>query len=275
MRTRFFYIGLIVISVIISCLLYGFYIEPKRLVITSVKVETRNYQGPPLKIAFVSDLHVGGRHVSPQRVLNIMDTVHDNNPDIIILGGDYVAGHKPIDAREAEFVNQIALSIEHLGHKKPHFGTYAVLGNHDVWYDATTIETLLSQQVTVLSNAAFQFGNLCIVGLEDEDTQSPNSVAFSDCEANSDIIAVMHSPDSFRLVPSNVALALAGHTHGGQINLPIIGRAVTSTRTGKRYAYGAVETPSGVKAFVTAGIGTSILSARFRSPPEIVLIYLS
>ena len=96
---------------------------------------------------------------------------------------------------------------------------------------------------------------------------------FADCETSKDIVAFMHSPDSFKLLPSDTDLALAGHTHGGQINIPFIGRRITSTRLGKKYAYGSLDF-GGIRAFVTAGIGTSILPARFRAPPEIVLITL-
>lgn len=84
----------------------------------------------------------------------------------------------------------------------------------------------------------------------------------------------MHSPDSFQYLRPGIALAVAGHTHGGQINLPLIGRRVTATNSGNKYAYGLVKV-NGVLAFVTAGIGTSILPARFRAPPELVLIELT
>ena len=97
--------------------------------------------------------------------------------------------------------------------------------------------------------------------------------AFAVCEDGATPIALMHSPDSFPLLRSDTALAVAGHTHGGQINIPLIGRRVTSTAAGRKYAYGQIDVNS-TPAFVTAGIGTSILPARFRAPPEIVLIEL-
>ena len=87
------------------------------------------------------------------------------------------------------------------------------------------------------------------------------------------MIGLMHNPDSFELARGGEALMIAGHTHGGQINIPGIGRRITSTRGGPKYAYGLIDV-NGTPAFVTAGIGMSILPARFRAPPEIVIITL-
>jgi predicted MPP superfamily phosphohydrolase len=83
----------------------------------------------------------------------------------------------------------------------------------------------------------------------------------------------MHNPDVFPEMPARVSLSLAGHTHGGQVNLPNIGRLIIPSKFGQRYAYGLVE-EGGRKLFVTGGIGTSILPVRFRVPPEIVLLTL-
>jgi predicted MPP superfamily phosphohydrolase len=82
-----------------------------------------------------------------------------------------------------------------------------------------------------------------------------------------------HNPDVFPEIPDRISLTLAGHTHGGQVNLPIIGRLVVPSQFGQRYAYGLVE-ENGRKLFVTSGIGTSILPVRFRVPPEVALLTL-
>jgi predicted MPP superfamily phosphohydrolase len=67
---------------------------------------------------------------------------------------------------------------------------------------------------------------------------------------------------------------LAGHTHGGQVCLPFIGRPIVPSKFGQRYAYGHSQ-ESGKHLFVTSGIGTSIIPVRFRVPPEIVLLTIS
>lgn len=82
----------------------------------------------------------------------------------------------------------------------------------------------------------------------------------------------MHTPDVRHLLRADTVLAVAGHTHGGQVNLPIFGRQVTSTKCGKPCAYGHIQSHPDI--YVSAGIGTSILPIRFRAPPEIVIITL-
>ena len=83
----------------------------------------------------------------------------------------------------------------------------------------------------------------------------------------------MHNPDLFPEVPERVSLTLAGHTHGGQVDMPIAGRLIVPSSFGQRYAYGLVE-ENGKKLIVPGGIGTSILPVRFRVPPEVVILTL-
>jgi predicted MPP superfamily phosphohydrolase len=89
--------------------------------------------------------------------------------------------------------------------------------------------------------------------------------------ADEPVIVLEHNPDVFPDVPERVALTLAGHTHGGQVALPLLGRPIVPSRYGQRYAYGLV-VEGGRSLFVSPGIGTSILPVRFRVPPEISLV---
>ena len=82
-----------------------------------------------------------------------------------------------------------------------------------------------------------------------------------------------HTPDVFPGVPTDVALTLAGHTHGGQVNLPFLGRLIVPSIYGERFAYGLIE-ETGRRLYVTSGIGTAIIPVRFRTPPEIVVTIL-
>lgn len=94
------------------------------------------------------------------------------------------------------------------------------------------------------------------------------------------IIALVHNPDAFAWLfeeePQRferVKLMLAGHTHGGQFNLPFIGSPIVPSSYGQKYAKGLIE-ERGKQLFVTPGIGTSLLPVRFRVPPEISVITL-
>jgi hypothetical protein len=87
------------------------------------------------------------------------------------------------------------------------------------------------------------------------------------------VILFTHNPDIFPNVPARVALTVAGHTHGGQVNLPFLGRPVVPSKFGQRYAFGHV-VEGGRHLFVSGGVGTSIIPVRFRVPPEIVILKL-
>ena len=85
------------------------------------------------------------------------------------------------------------------------------------------------------------------------------------------MIVLEHHPDTFLELPSSVKLMLAAHTHGGQVNLPIVGRLIVPSSYGKRFAAGVVR-EDGKTMFVTTGVGTSFLPVRFRVPPEIAVL---
>ena len=86
-------------------------------------------------------------------------------------------------------------------------------------------------------------------------------------------ICFTHSPDIFPRLPGTCAVTLAGHSHGGQVRLPLLGRPILPLRTGQRYAAGLVR-EGGKTLFVSTGIGTSGLPVRLGVPPEISLLSL-
>ncbi len=274
MKARFFYIFKWAVAAALLCLFYGFMIEPRRLVLREVVVDSPRYTGGPQRIVFLSDIHIGGAPITAKRVERIVEEVNAQSPDIILLGGDYVDGHDRRETHNAAFNQEIEAGLKALGGLTAKQGVYAVIGNHDNWYDGAWVAKALSDEgITVLENSVEHKGQLCFVGLADFDTANPSSEPFSDCAKGQFPIVVTHSPDSFRYLANDTVLAVAGHTHGGQINLPLIGRRVTATQAGRPLAYGLKEV-GGVPVFITAGIGTSILSARFRAPPELVVLTL-
>ena len=274
MKVRFFYIFLSLCALSLACLFYGFFVEPKRLVIREVSLPAPSYQGPPLRLVLLSDLHIGGRHVPASRIATLTYTVNRLEPDMVLLAGDYVDGSLPRSDRSLVQNNAIEAGVEALAGIKASHGTYAVIGNHDNWYDGVWIRNQLEENgATVLANEGLNLPEICLIGMSDFDTDYPSSAGYQDCNLNHAKIVLTHSPDAFRFLRTDTTLALAGHTHGGQINLPLIGRRVTSTEAGEPLAYGLKEL-GGVPVYITAGIGTSMLPARFRAPPEIVVITL-
>jgi len=248
------------------------------LKVRQISVQNADWQGPPIKIALVSDFHIGGMHVSPKRMINLVALINAQSPDLVLIAGDFVSGHESFGERSDEFNEGIQLGVGSLNNLSSEFGTFAAIGNHDDYYGGAILKELLAQSdVSVLENESSIVRNktsFCLVGLPDSWTGEYDESAFQNCVKDQFIIALMHSPDSFQYLRTDTDLAVAGHTHGGQINIPLIGRRVTATDLGPDFAYGKVDY-NGITGIVTAGIGTSILPARFRAPPEIVLISLS
>ena len=130
----------------------------------------------------------------------------------------------------------------------------------------------------MLENAAVTIsaprGPLHLAGIGDFWTQSSDPArALAGIPKNAAAICFTHSPDVFPLLPKTCALTVAGHTHGGQVRLPFVGRLVVPSRYGQRYAAGYVR-EGGKSLFVSTGIGTSIFPVRFGVPPEISLLTL-
>lgn len=261
---------------ILACLFYGFFIEPKLLKTRHVAVKSDAWRGAPLRIGVMTDIHMGGLHVDDERVSDLVDHMMALTPDIIVLPGDFIDGHTKREARSKKFNVEIDLGLAALDGLQAPLGVFATLGNHDNWYGATEVEARLREAgITVLTNSAAQpDSGLCLIGLADSDTARPDPGAYNGCAEAGFWLATAHSPDVLTLDLPRTDLLVTGHTHGGQINLPLLGRAVTSTNIGKPYAYGLSQFGD-IPVFISAGIGTSILPARFRAPPEIVLIVVN
>jgi len=256
----------------IFCVTYGLMIEPKTLKVQGPEFISDAYSGPPLRIGIITDIHIGGLHVPAARVEKLVEEMNAQNPDLILLPGDFVDGHVPAENRSDGFNANLKAGIEFLS--KLEAPSFATIGNHDSWYGAGRVAELLrASGITVLENDSAIFGDFCLVGLADATTAKPSRSAYSKCPFAHPPITLTHSPDAWRVFRRDSLLAIAGHTHGGQVNLPIYGRRVNATSLGPEHSYGFSKL-GGVDVFVSSGVGTSILPVRFRAPPEVVVITL-
>ncbi|MEO0319403.1 MAG: metallophosphoesterase, partial [Pseudomonadota bacterium] len=101
--------------------------------------------------------------------------------------------------------------------------------------------------------------------------RSDIAAAYDGIAPDAIVVHLMHEPDLFVDLPPQAVLSLAGHTHGGQVRLPIVGRGMVPSEYGKKYAYGHIY-EFDRHLIVSAGIGTSILPVRFGVPPEITIV---
>jgi predicted MPP superfamily phosphohydrolase len=257
---------------------YAWLIEPRMLVVRRVEVASERWRGAPLAIAVISDTHVGSPHVDARRMAAVVERTNALHPDLVVLLGDYAGSHEPASERQEAERSEILTGVAAFARLQAPLGVAAVLGNHDSWYGlGPIVRALEAARVTVLWNQHVvkdrPGGKFVIAGLADDDTGNPD---FEGALANApaiDTIVISHSPDPFLDMPAAPALMLAGHTHCGQVSVPLLGRPITPTRSGQRYACGRTDEGGGI-LYTTAGIGTSLLPVRFRNPPEIVLLTL-
>lgn len=263
---RAFFISTILIGM--GLLVYAAWIEPRQLHMRELEI---GEGARAVRIAVMTDLHIGGLHVPPERVANLVARINAQSPDMVLLPGDFVNGHRPRQDMTAQDIAALEDGFSHLSALTS--PAIATTGNHDVWHDQAAVTRLLEGAgVRVIDNSALTLLGLCVVGVADFSTDQPSAAGFDLCDAGAPKIALMHSPDARGLVSRDTTLAVAGHTHGGQINLPLLGRRVTSTACGEPCAYGLIQNDP--PFVVSAGVGTSILPIRFRAPPEIIIITL-
>ncbi|HKQ99099.1 MAG TPA: metallophosphoesterase [Pyrinomonadaceae bacterium] len=254
---------------------YVFLIEPNRLV---MKEETIELAGWPagfenLKVAVVSDLHVGSPFINEEKLDYITLLVNGAQPDMVVLLGDFMSSVRGGRVVEPEVI------AAHLKNLRARLGVFAVLGNHDWWYNGQRVRRALENAgIRVLDDEVARVERngqaIWLVGFKDAWTNRTDiEGVLRKVTDNSPIVGLTHNPDLFVRIPQNVLLTLAGHTHGGQVNLPFFGRIRVPSEYGQRYAAGHV-LENNHHLYVTTGIGTSIIPIRFRVPPEIVILTL-
>ena len=251
-------------------------VEPRRIVVRRADLQLPRWPRAldGLRVAVVSDLHAGAPQVDERAVARVVGRVNAEHPDLVGLLGDYVDPEVVLGRRvEPEAV------AARLGRLRAPLGAFAVLGNHDWREDGERVAGALADAgIAVLENAAVPVPNapapLWVAGLADAALRKARpGTAVADVPAEAAVIALSHDPDLFPRIPERVALTLAGHTHSGQVNVPLLRRWAIPSRFGERYARGHVE-EHGRHLYVTAGIGTSRLPLRLGAPPEVALLRL-
>ena len=252
-------------------------VEPGRLVVRETRVASAQWppDHPPLRIAVLTDLHVGSFRNRLDRLDAVVARTNAQDPDLVVILGDLVI-HGVLLGR---FVPPEAIAARLAG-LRARYGVMAVLGNHDGWFDGPRVRDDLERAgIRVLDNDATAVADgrrrFWVAGLADLWTKPVRIArALAPVPAGEPVLLLTHNPDVFPEVPKRVALTLAGHTHGGQVALPILGRPIVPSRYGQRYAHGLI-VEGGRLLFVSPGIGTSLLPVRFAVPPEISMVTLA
>ena len=220
-------------------------------------------------MAQLSDLH-RSEVVSVGYIERCIATALALKPDMILLTGDFVT-HK------AAYVHSIGPALKQLAER---VRTFAVLGNHDHWTGASTIEARLEDcGVEMMSNRAVRIerggAGLWLVGIDDFMVGADDLPKALRAATSPGVRVLMaHNPDSIDdVAAAGVDLMICGHTHGGQVALPFIGPLIVPSIHGSKYAAGHYRV-RGTQLYVNRGVGLISPPVRFGVRPEITLLTL-
>jgi len=263
---------------------YAGAIEPEGLVVTRYQLNPSGWPaGRKLSITVIADLHAGGPDMLLPHIRQVVDTANALKSDLVVMLGDYIAVYRFANERVPD-----PIWAAELARLTAPLGTWAILGNHDWWYDLAGVRSALAGvRIPVLENNAVMLGaegeRFWLAGIGDQIAYRLGHGRFrgvddlpatlAQVRTDDPVILLAHEPDIFPRVPSRVALTFAGHTHGGQIRVPLIWPVFVPSKYGARFAYGHV-VEDDRHLIVSGGLGTSIIPARLGVPPEIVHVEL-
>lgn len=233
---------------------------------------------PQLRIALLSDIHIGNRAMDGARLTSIVSDVNAAKPDLVLIAGDFTAGRRSDGAAERAAGLTVPLS-----RLRAPLGVVAVLGNHDYWTDPAAIrDALVKAGVTVLINRAARRGPVTILGVDDAYSGHDDlrRTLASASGLRGIPLVLTHSPDLVHQLGKGFPLVLAGHTHCGQVVLPLYGSILTRAALDRwrplydsRYRCGLVQR-DGRSVVVTAGLGSGTAPIRVGAPPDWWLLTL-
>lgn len=221
----------------------------------------------PLTVAVLGDIHFDPLY----EVDYLEDVVARTNrlsPDLVLYTGDFLS----------HSADRLSDLLAVLCKARAAFGRFAVLGNHDHSIGADRVTAAFSSAgIPILRNQSVLLPgrkDWYLSGLESYWSGKPNSALVASTPPHARHILLVHEPDSFDLLTDpRIALQVSGHTHGGQIRLPLVG-AICLPTWGKKYQAG-LYTRGDRKLYVNRGIGTVDAHFRLNCRPEITLLKLT
>ncbi len=270
---------------VLLALIYARFIEPWRLVTTRVDINIREISD--LKVILITDPQVGN-HKKADWMEKVAKRVDELKPDLILFGGDMIDNEGTPPGEE-----KYLAPLENLVGKYP---TYYVLGNHEYGVSRRVIkfpERQTGNRAPEVVKEMEQIGipllknnlicpeiksqKICIFGLDDIWGGNPNFEELKDWDQNIPLIFLVHNPDGILTWPENTKhpdLVLSGHTHGGQVWLPLIGPLGDAEIDLWKNYYRGLNYYKGIPIYTSVGAGESGGPLRFMAAPEVVQLNL-
>ena len=256
---------------------YGHLIEPNWFKVETVKLRlprlSRKFSG--LRVAQISDIHMGG-WMNRERFQRVAELITTEKPDLLLITGDFIIGRNALDIADQTAQDLITV----LSGLSKSFPTFAALGNHDYWTDVETVRRVLSASGIIdLTNTVFTLrreeDSLHLCGVDDvwEGDVRLDHV-LEKLTDDSAAILLAHEPDfaDTSAATGRFDLQLSGHTHGGQVVLPLIGPPILPY-LGRKYPMGLYKVGE-MFQYTTRGVGMARLPLRINCPPEVTLFVL-
>lgn len=255
----------------------GYLITPDSLKVETIPLKLprlpRNFSG--LRVAHISDIHMGG-WMNLERLQHVGELIIAERPDILVITGDFVIGSKPGDVSQ-QMIQDLITGLSHLAKRVP---TFAVLGNHDYWTGVAGIHyALAASGIRNLTNTVFTLrrenANLHICGVDDIwEGQVRLDEVISRLDDDSAAILLAHEPDfaDTSAATGRFDLQLSGHSHGGQVVLPLLGPPILPY-LGRKYPLGLYKVGE-MFQYTNRGLGTGRLAIRINCPPEVAIFVL-
>jgi uncharacterized protein len=251
--------------------IYAHKIEPLWFEISQIEIKLPNLDRAfaGYKIVQISDLHAGDK-IDRTQLEHIMAAVNEQNPDLVVITGDHVS----------RLPRQHVELLDTLSKLHPRDRSIAVLGNHDVYNDATPIRTALkSAGVLLLENTFYTLkrgdATLHIAGVGDVFAkQDKLNLITSKLPQTGAAIMLAHEPDfaDEAAASGRFGLQLSGHSHGGQFRLPFYQGYLPELA--RKYPIGQYRVGNMIQ-YTNRGLGTIKLYARFNCRPEISVFTIS
>lgn len=263
-----------------AALYWGAVVEPNRLALSALSIVSPQLPpgSRPVRLLHVSDIHLERPGVREQRLLELAAAAQ---PDLILITGDYVNLSNNEDPITHAAVIDLLNQLDAPG------GVFAVLGSPPVDLVEQIAPLFDGLEVNLLREdvAAVDLGDgrhLSLIGLDCHHNLSYDGERMArlaaEAPADRPRILLYHSPELMpEAVAAGIDLHLCGHTHGGQVRLPLIGPLLTSSQLGRRYVMGHYQAGN-THLYVSRGVGFEGLSAprvRFLCPPEMLLVTLT
>lgn len=282
------FLCLIVFGVLM--LIYSGWVEPNAFEINEHTISHQKDVSSPVKILHLSDIHFARARPSLTRFFKRLAKIE---VDFVFLTGDII-----------DCTSGIPLCIDHLKMLKPKYGIFAVFGNHD-YYDYKVVDAFIHNLkakdthpiydqpideftkklqkigVTVLKNESrkveLENGDVLLIhGLDDPATGHDDaSLIHPNIDRGKLNLLLTHLVDAvLNFEKGRIDVSFSGHSHGGQINFPIVGAPITHTQMGKRFISG-VQDQKGTKCVISRGLGAGrSFFLRLQAPTEAILVNL-